>query len=180
MLNLQTCYLSKLHFSRHLFCLSFKFYWYKLILVVFLMSIGLVMNVVFFFSSVISYVCLFYQGFVNLNEMSTFWFYCSSILYFIYLVSFWGVHCIACGILLSRPGIEPRPSAVKAQSSNHWTIRKFPILYFILFSYAFLNFFISFHLLPLGLMCYPLFLLTSWDRFWFFTFLLFQHMHLRL
>ena len=34
----------------------------------------------------------------------------------------------ACGILVPWPGIEPGPSAVKAESLNHWTIRQFPIL----------------------------------------------------
>ena len=29
--------------------------------------------------------------------------------------------------LNSQPGIEPAPSAVKAQSPNHWTAREFPI-----------------------------------------------------
>ena len=33
---------------------------------------------------------------------------------------------MACGILVPLPGIEPRPSAVKAQSPNHWTTREFP------------------------------------------------------
>ena len=33
---------------------------------------------------------------------------------------------VACGILVPRPGIEPGPSAVKAQSPNHWTAREFP------------------------------------------------------
>ena len=32
----------------------------------------------------------------------------------------------ACGILVPRPGIKPRPSAVNALSPNHWTTRKFP------------------------------------------------------
>ena len=32
----------------------------------------------------------------------------------------------ACGILVLRPGIEPGPPEVKAQSSNHWTAREFP------------------------------------------------------
>ena len=32
----------------------------------------------------------------------------------------------ACGILVPQPGIEPGPSAVRAQSSNHWTTREFP------------------------------------------------------
>ena len=35
-----------------------------------------------------------------------------------------------CGlrILAPQPEIEPVPSAVKAQNSNHWTIREFPRL----------------------------------------------------
>ena len=32
----------------------------------------------------------------------------------------------ACGILVPQPGIEPRPSAVKARSPNRWTAREFP------------------------------------------------------
>ena len=34
--------------------------------------------------------------------------------------------CLACGILLPRPGIEPVPSAMKAWSPNHWMAREFP------------------------------------------------------
>ena len=34
--------------------------------------------------------------------------------------------CGACGILVPQPGIKPGPSAVKAQSPNHWTTREFP------------------------------------------------------
>ena len=34
----------------------------------------------------------------------------------------------ACGILVPRPGIEPRPSAVKALSPNQWTTREVPFL----------------------------------------------------
>ena len=34
--------------------------------------------------------------------------------------------CVACGILVPRPGIEPRPSVVRAQSPNRWTEREFP------------------------------------------------------
>lgn len=37
-----------------------------------------------------------------------------------------------CGILVPWPGIEPGPSAVKAESLNHWTIREFPILWIAL------------------------------------------------
>ena len=33
---------------------------------------------------------------------------------------------LACGILVSRPGIEPRPLTVKVQCLNHWTTRKLP------------------------------------------------------
>ena len=33
---------------------------------------------------------------------------------------------MACGILVPQPGIEPAPSAVKAQSPHHWTARDFP------------------------------------------------------
>ena len=49
------------------------------------------------------------------------------------------VHCLfffflaaqcACGILVPQPGIEPRPSAMKAQSPNHWTTGDFPSLSF--------------------------------------------------
>ena len=32
----------------------------------------------------------------------------------------------ACEILVSWPGIEPRPLAVKAQHPNHWTTREVP------------------------------------------------------
>ena len=37
---------------------------------------------------------------------------------------FWPCH-MACGILVPQPGIEPRPSKVRAQSLNHWTTRQF-------------------------------------------------------
>ena len=35
---------------------------------------------------------------------------------------------MACGISVPRPGIEPGPPAVEAQSPNHWTAREFPDL----------------------------------------------------
>ena len=35
-------------------------------------------------------------------------------------------HATACGILVPRPGIEPQPPAVEAQSPNQWTAREFP------------------------------------------------------
>ena len=33
---------------------------------------------------------------------------------------------VACAILVPRPGIEPTPPEVEAQSLNHWTIREVP------------------------------------------------------
>ena len=36
---------------------------------------------------------------------------------------FWP-HRVVCGISVPRPGIEPVPPAVEAQSLNHWTARK--------------------------------------------------------
>ena len=44
----------------------------------------------------------------------------------------WPMHA-ACRILLPPPGIEPVPSAVKVQSSKHWTSREFPSIFFFFF-----------------------------------------------
>ena len=38
-----------------------------------------------------------------------------------------GYSYITCGISVWWPGIEPKPSSVKAQSPKHWTTRKFPV-----------------------------------------------------
>ena len=35
--------------------------------------------------------------------------------------------CVACGILFPRPGMEPTPLAMEAQSFNHWTAREVPL-----------------------------------------------------
>ena len=43
------------------------------------------------------------------------------------LILFWPCH-VTCGVLVPWPGIEPIPQAVKVQSTNHWTARKFPAL----------------------------------------------------
>ena len=43
------------------------------------------------------------------------------------LLLFLAVPHMACGILVPRPGIEPRPSAVRVQSPNHWTAREVPV-----------------------------------------------------
>ena len=36
------------------------------------------------------------------------------------------LHCAACGIPVPPPGIEPTPTAVEAESLNHWTAREVP------------------------------------------------------
>ena len=47
------------------------------------------------------------------------------ILTFVFLIYFWP--CLtACGILVPWPGIEPRPSALKAPIPNHCNPREFP------------------------------------------------------
>ena len=48
--------------------------------------------------------------------------------FFVCLFVFW-LRCTACGLLVPRPGIEPGPLAVRAQSPNHWTAREFPLCY---------------------------------------------------
>ena len=35
--------------------------------------------------------------------------------------------CVACGILVHRPGIEPGPLAVKTWTPNHWPTGEFPL-----------------------------------------------------
>ena len=42
-----------------------------------------------------------------------------------FLSFLWLCHT-ACGTLVPQPEIEPRPSAVRVQSPNHWTAREFP------------------------------------------------------
>ena len=48
------------------------------------------------------------------------------------LFTYWQ-HCRACGILGPQPGIQPRLSAVKVFSPNHWTTREFPAKYYFTF-----------------------------------------------
>ena len=38
---------------------------------------------------------------------------------------FW-LRCMACGILVPRPGIKPVSPALEAWSFNHWTTREVP------------------------------------------------------
>ena len=40
---------------------------------------------------------------------------------------FLALPCAACGILVPRLGIEPRPPALRVQSANHWSTREFPL-----------------------------------------------------
>ena len=47
---------------------------------------------------------------------------------FIYFCSF----CATCGILASRPGIKPVPSALEAWSLNHWVTREVPLFQYLL------------------------------------------------
>ena len=58
--------------------------------------------------------------YLKMCEISWFW-----------LTTLWGIFwlChIACGILVPRPGMEPRPPAVEVWSPNHWTFREFPLV----------------------------------------------------
>ena len=56
----------------------------------------------------------------------------NSTVYFLFIY-FW-LRCVACGILVPQPGMEPGPPAVEARSPNHWTAREFPsTVYFYFF-----------------------------------------------
>ena len=44
-------------------------------------------------------------------------------------LSFFFFGCMACGMLVPWPGIKPVPTAMKAWSPNHWTIRKAPTIH---------------------------------------------------
>ena len=54
-----------------------------------------------------------------------------SFLFFFNLSYFWP-HQVVCGILVPRPGIERRPTAVKAPCLNQCTAREFPKIDFLL------------------------------------------------
>ena len=51
-----------------------------------------------------------------------------NLMVFLFVCLFWGGGscCVACGILVPQPGIEPGPLAVKAWTLSHWTARVFP------------------------------------------------------
>ena len=57
--------------------------------------------------------------------MGTFWNFFTLLVFFSFFF-FWP-HYAACGILVPRPGIEPVPPALGAQSLNHWTTREVPL-----------------------------------------------------
>ena len=48
---------------------------------------------------------------------------------FFFFFLFWPCS-VACGLLVPKPGIKPRPLAVNAWSPNHWTTRKFQQAFF--------------------------------------------------
>ena len=51
--------------------------------------------------------------------------FCLVLFQICFFIFFWPRRA-ACRILVPQPGIEPAPSAVKAQSPHHWTARDFP------------------------------------------------------
>ena len=60
----------------------------------------------------------------------------------LFVFNFWP-HSVACGILVPQPGIEPAPSALGAQSLNHWTGREGPQGCLFLFFFFWMEIFIS-------------------------------------
>ena len=57
---------------------------------------------------------------------------------------------MACRTLVPQPGIEPAPSAVKAQSPNHWTTKEFPLIFILQSNTTYLFLLRLFHLFQLG------------------------------
>ena len=56
--------------------------------------------------------------------------------------------CMACGILVPQPGIEPMSPAVETQSLNHWTAREVPkdtdgLFYFMFWFKAIRSFYLT-------------------------------------
>ena len=51
-------------------------------------------------------------------------FHCIKTLRVVFFFFFFWRHCVACGIFISQPGIEPEPPAVEEESLNHWTSRE--------------------------------------------------------
>ena len=61
------------------------------------------------------------------------------------------LHFVSCRVLVSQPGIEPGPVAVKVPSLNPWTTREFSIIGFF-----FSTLFLLFHQTPF--LCFSFFL----------------------
>ena len=51
---------------------------------------------------------------------------CKLVGFFFFFNVYFSLYRTAYGMLVPQPGIEPRPSAVRAQSPNHRTAREFP------------------------------------------------------
>lgn len=67
-----------------------------------------------------------------MHDTKKFWIIFLVVVFFFFLkINLWDLFffslCqIACGILVSWPGIERVPSAVEAQNPHHWTAREVP------------------------------------------------------
>lgn len=87
------------------------------------------------------------------SRMSTFARRVSSFYLFIFLAVL-GLHCsaslvvthrlscpVACGVLIPRPGMEPRPTALGTQSLNHWItlLQLFVVILISLFQYFWIS-----------------------------------------
>ena len=62
----------------------------------------------------------------QLSKSVNHWLYKPNDELILFFYSFVWPHCAACGVLVPRPRFKPRPSAVTAQSPNHWTTREVP------------------------------------------------------
>ena len=51
-----------------------------------------------------------------------------------YIVLIFWLRCKTCRILVARPGIEPVPTPVEAQSFNCWTAREVPLIFILCWS----------------------------------------------
>ena len=56
-----------------------------------------------------------------MGEMYGVWILSQQNIFFFLIV--W-LHHMACGLSVSRPGMEPTPPALEAESPNHWTARE--------------------------------------------------------
>ena len=52
------------------------------------------------------------------------------ILLLLWILFFFFFGHVACGILVTLPGVEPIPPSLEARSLNHWAARKSPLLQF--------------------------------------------------